>query len=128
MTFSSSATPLSDSSILHLNHILKDLHSSYFQLLWIVLWSSCFFVSFICWDSASDAIGPIHSIWIPLLGVITVASLQISEKYLLQSQQKDILNENRRESRSRSSSQSHSQSQWQITTRETEIIPFHHSK
>ena len=85
-----------DPTLMYLNYILKDLHSSFYQLVWIVICSSCFFVSFLCWDSASDEIGPINSIWIPLLPVIAVLSLRLIERYLRkQSKHSNNRSENR---------------------------------
>lgn len=129
-TFSSS---LYDPTLIHLNHILSDLHSSYYQLIWIVLCSSCFFVSFLIWDTASDKVGPINSIWMPLLCITTVISLKILERYLryLKRNTNNLNNtkelENKgitqRESKEESKDRRGSDSN-RLLQRETEIIPL----
>lgn len=84
LRYSTSSHPGSTSSniayhMLHKN--LHDLGTSYYNLLWIVLWSSCFFVSFLCWDIAGDTAGALESIWLPILAVSFVLSLQIFERF-----------------------------------------------
>jgi hypothetical protein len=77
---SPSAIP-ADLALLALNQSLLDLDSSYYRLIWVVLWSSCFFIAFICWDIAGDKMGALESIWLPCLAVLFVLSLQIFERY-----------------------------------------------
>lgn len=70
-----------DVALLALNQSLFDLDSSYYRLIWVVIWSSCFFIAFICWDIAGDKMGALESIWIPSLAVVFVLSLQLFERF-----------------------------------------------
>jgi hypothetical protein len=75
------ASAIPDLALLALNESLLDLDISYYRLLWIVLWSSCFFIAFVCWDIAGDKLGALESIWLPSLAVLFVLSLQLFERY-----------------------------------------------
>jgi hypothetical protein len=69
---SSSLSASPDLALLALNQSLVDLDSSYYH----VLWSSCFYISLICWDIAGDALG---SVWLPSLVVLFILSLRVFE-------------------------------------------------
>lgn len=74
-------TPPADLTLLALDRALVDLDSSYYHLIWVVLWSSCFFISFICWDIAGDTMGALGSVWLPSIAIAFVLSLQLFERY-----------------------------------------------
>jgi hypothetical protein len=76
---SSSLSVAPDLALLALNQSLLDLDSSYYHLLWVVLWSSCFFIAFLCWDIAGDTLGALESIWLPFLAVGFVITLRVVE-------------------------------------------------
>jgi hypothetical protein len=54
-----------DSSFLFVETLVHDLAPACRNLVWIVIWSSCFFFMFLCWDIAGDELGLQESSWVP---------------------------------------------------------------
>lgn len=56
-----------DSSFPLLESRVNDLAPACRNLVWIVIWSSCFFFMFLCWDIAGDEFGLKKSLWVPVV-------------------------------------------------------------
>jgi hypothetical protein len=54
--------------------LIHDLAPACRNLVWIVIWSSCFFFMFLCWDIAGDELGLERSLWVPtvVLGITII--------------------------------------------------------
>lgn len=59
----------SDISLIALTTVISDLGRSYHQILWVLVWSSCVFWAFICWDIGGDEAGWDNCYWLPLASV-----------------------------------------------------------
>jgi hypothetical protein len=59
----------SDLSLVALTAALSDLGRSYHQVLWVIVWNSCLFWTFLSWDIGGDEVGWNHCLWLPLLSV-----------------------------------------------------------
>jgi hypothetical protein len=70
----------SDLSLIALTAVISDLGRSYHQVLWVLVWSSCVFWAFLCWDISGDEVGWNQCYWIPLtaIGYISLIRLVIS--------------------------------------------------
>lgn len=50
-----------------IQYILSQIMKLCCDLVWIVIWTSCFFFIFLCWDIAGDEVGLENSIWVPIV-------------------------------------------------------------
>lgn len=55
-----------DISLQNIQNILHQMNKLCCNLVWMVIWSSCFFFIFLCWDIAGDEVGLENSIWVPI--------------------------------------------------------------
>jgi hypothetical protein len=67
----------SDISLVALTTALSDLGRSYHQVLWVIVWSSCFFWTFLSWDIGGDEVGWTHCLWLPLLSPVYIALIRL---------------------------------------------------
>jgi hypothetical protein len=78
-----------------LNRVVGDTASCFKSMLWTVLWMSCVFFAFLCWDIASDTVGWIQSCWIPITAVLSLPLFKLSyaqyQKYRSKLRLQDLL-------------------------------------
>lgn len=55
-----------DEVISLLDLVVGNTATCFQSMLWSVLWTSCLFFAFLCWDIASDTVGWVPSCWIPI--------------------------------------------------------------
>ena len=63
---------IKDEVLESLSSIVGDTAICFKSMLWIVLWTSCLFFVFLCWDISADAVGWIPSIWIPITAFLSL--------------------------------------------------------
>jgi hypothetical protein len=78
-----------------LNRVVGDTAACFKSMLWAVLWMSCVFFAFLCWDIASDTVGWIQSCWIPVTAAISLPLFKLGygqyQKYRSKLQFRDLL-------------------------------------
>jgi hypothetical protein len=66
-------------SVVLLSESLGHIGRAYHYRLWVIVWSSCLFFCFLCWDIAGDEVGFLRAVWVPLacFGYVTLVRLVI---------------------------------------------------
>lgn len=75
-----------------LNSIIGDTAVCFKSMLWIVLWTSCLFFAFLCWDISADVVGWIPSIWIPITAFLSLPLIWFCFIFSYYSINKDVFN------------------------------------
>jgi hypothetical protein len=64
-----------------LKESLGHIGRAYHYRLWVIVWSSCLFYSFLCWDIAGDEVGFLRSVWVPFVCLGYVVLVRVIVRY-----------------------------------------------
>jgi hypothetical protein len=69
--------PMKEDDVINvLSAMVGDTAACFQSMLWAVLWTSCLFFAFLCWDIAADTVGWVQSCWIPLVAFCALPLLK----------------------------------------------------
>jgi hypothetical protein len=66
-----------DAAITALERSLCGISQGFLQMVWPIVWSSCFFVAFLGWEISGDSTGWENSIWVPISATAIAITVQI---------------------------------------------------
>jgi hypothetical protein len=65
-----------------LDHQLRGVNSSLVVCKWPIIFTSCFFVTMLCWDMVGDEVGWEQGLWVPIAGVLMLLTVWIWDHLL----------------------------------------------
>lgn len=70
-------------ALIILGECLKDVIDHFLVCKWLILLTSCLFITLLCWDMVGDKVGWLKAIWVPISGIFMLFIVKLYEKFLL---------------------------------------------
>jgi hypothetical protein len=70
-----------DEALSILERLLSGMVQDFHQMIWPIVWSSCFFIAFLCWEISGDSIGWEKSLWVPITTVLVAVAIHLTSSW-----------------------------------------------
>jgi hypothetical protein len=72
-----------DHALIVLETSLLGMAQEFKEMVWPIVWASCFFVTFLCWEISGDSTSWEKSLWVPVTSIVLATTIYLMRSYMV---------------------------------------------